>query len=432
MAGSWTIFNSMRRKLRIFILAAVVYAPCVSLAQDTAYAFGGHVKPRLRGQTFADESIFRALTGSSALDLEADLRLNFEIDRGPWSFETAYQLFAGYGDRIEYSRSLQGDVLLSADRLPNDRRRLMNLTDIIRDKGKFAALHRLDRLWLRFSGEKTVVRIGRQAISWGNGFFFAPMDLVNPFDPAAIDTEYKPGDDMIYVQYLRDNGDDLQAAAVIRRDVVSGDVDADEGTITVKYHALTESAEFDLLLAKTYDRPTAGLGANRSIGGAVWRGDVVITDVRSGVKAQVVTNINYSWTWADRNVSGVVEYYYNGFGQKAGHYDPPSLAQNPELLQRLARGETFSLGRHYLAGGLTIEMTPLWQMAPNAFINVADPSALLQLVTQYSLGDNAVLLGAINVPVGGNGTEYGGIESGIDDVYLSSGVGVFAQLAWYF
>ena len=36
----------------------------------------------------------------------------------------------------------------------------------------------------------------------------APMDLMNPFDPATIDTEYKAGDDMLYFQYLQDGGND--------------------------------------------------------------------------------------------------------------------------------------------------------------------------------------------------------------------------------
>ena len=62
------------------------------------------------------------------------------------------------------------------------------------------------------------MKFGRQAITWGNGLFYAPMDLVNPFDPATIDTEYKAGDDMLYLQYLQDNGNDLQAAVVVRRD----------------------------------------------------------------------------------------------------------------------------------------------------------------------------------------------------------------------
>ena len=42
------------------------------------------------------------------------------------------------------------------------------------------------------------------------------------------------------------------------------------------------------------------------------------------------------------------------------------------------------------------------------------------------------LLGSINIPLGGNGTEFGGIESGVPGRYLSRGAGVFAQIAWYF
>jgi len=37
-------------------------------------------------------------------------------------------------------------------------------------------------------------------LSWGNGLVFSPMDIVNPFDPTAVDTEYKAGDDMLYGQ----------------------------------------------------------------------------------------------------------------------------------------------------------------------------------------------------------------------------------------
>jgi hypothetical protein len=41
-------------------------------------------------------------------------------------------------------------------------------------------------------------------------------------------------------------------------------------------------------------------------------------------------------------------------------------------------------------------------------------------------------LGSINVPIGYDGSEFGGIDSGLADTYLSTGVGIFAQLAWYF
>ena len=106
--------------------------------------------------------------------------------------------------------------------------------------------------------------------------------------------------------------------------------------------------------------------------------------------------------WAERNVSGSAEYY-----RSAGD-------------------------RNYFAGSLMVEMTPLWIVTPTLIGNADDPSALLQVITQYSLGDNTTFLGSLNLPLGGNGTEFGGPETGIPGRYLSFDVGVFAQLAWYF
>ncbi len=401
-------------------------------AGETSYFFGGHTKGRIIAQEYPANSIFNELTGSHSRDLESVLRLNFEADKDPWSLQASYQLFSLYGDRIEYSRDLPAVSPLVFDRLPNDRRRLFDLTTELQDDGKFAALHRLDRLWAGYSSEKTVLRFGRQAITWGNGFFYSPMDIVNPFDPAAIDTEYKAGDDMLYGQYLRNNGDDTQAAVVFRRNIVTNDVDSDESTTAIKYHGIAGDSEFDILLGQSYGDPTIGFGGNRSVGGAVWRGDLVVTDTGDSTVAQIVVNLSYSWLWRGKNMSGVLEVYHNGFGQRGGNYDPSSLAGNPELLQRLARGELYTLGRDYLALSTTIEMTPLWTLTPNLFTNLADGSALLQLVSQNNLGDNLTFLGALNLPIGPDGSEYGGIETGEPGQFFSTGPGVFAQIAWYF
>jgi len=393
---------------------------------------GGHTKFRLLGQSFPDNSLIRQIAGADSIDLESDVRLDFSAGTDRWSFAAAYQLFALHGDSIEWTRDLGATASPFIERLPNDERRLLDLTDIIRDRGRSALLHRLDRLALTYTSEKAVVRFGRQALSWGNGLFYAPMDLVNPFDPATIDTEFKAGDDMLYLQYLRDNGDDVQSAAVVRRNPVTGNVEADEATVAIKYHRFAADSEYDLLVAESYGDTVLGLGGVRSIGGAIWRGDVVATETADAVRVQVVTNLSYSWIWAGRNVSGAIEYYFNGFGQHDGRYDPLSLAGNPELLARLSRGELFALGRHYVAGSLLIEMSPLWTVTPTLLANVEDPSALLQFVTQYSLSDNMTLLGSLNVPLGRDGSEFGGIDAGPPNTYLSTGVGLFAQLAWYF
>jgi hypothetical protein len=208
-------------------------------------------------------------------------------------------------------------------------------------------------------------------------------------------------------------------------------VEQEQATVAAKYHGLAGGSEYDLLVARHYDDAVLGLGGTWSPGGAVLRGDLVVTDTDTDTYLQVVANWSYSWTWRGRNMSGALEYHFNGFGQHDGRYNPASLAANPDLLVRVARGETFTLGRHYLAGSVLIEMSPLWTVTPTVLANIADPSALLQIVTSRSLSDNVTFLGSVNVPVGPSGSEFGGIDAG-NGLYLSSGPGVYAQLAWYF
>jgi len=420
---------SSNKLLKVLLFLAVA---SVATAQETEYQFDGHVKTRLLGDWYPKDSFFYQLAGDNALDLDNDLRLNFNASNGSWEFDAAWQLFAGYGDRKEFTGLLPSDNGIFRGALPDDDRRLFNLTSVIEDEGKFAALHRLDRVWVGYTGDKAVLRFGRQAISWGNGLIFSPLDIVNPFDPTTVDTEYKAGDDMLYGQYLSDNGNDIQAAYVFRRDLVSGDPDSKESTAAVKYHGILGESEYDFLLAQHYNDSTFGIGGNRSLGGAVLRGDLIITDATSGTKTQAVVNLSYSWIWSGKNVSGVVEYYFNEFGQEKDRYDLASIANNTDLAKRLARGDAFTIGRHYLAGGITVELTPLWTLTPNVFANLEDGSALVQVVSNHNLSQNAEFRAALNVPLGPSGSEFGGIGTAMPGVYLSTDLALFAQFAYYF
>jgi hypothetical protein len=237
---------------------------------------------------------------------------------------------------------------------------------------------------------------------------------------------------MFYAQYLLDSGNDLQAVAVVRRNPVSGDVEHDQSSLAIKYHGFWDDLEYDLLAAEHYGDFTLGLGASTDFGGAIWRGDLVWNNTDSGSVFSVVGGVSYSGVVGGHNWTGFMEYYYNGFGQTNGNYSPDALASNPELLKRLARGEVFNLGRHYLGTSVSFEMTPLLLLTPNIFINLTDPSALAQLVLSYDWKQDLQVLGALNFPVGPNGSEYGGIDTAQPGLYLSTGPSLFAQLAWYF
>ena len=357
-------------------------------AQEGGIDLLGHTKFRLVGQHFDENSVFSDVAGSTAVDAAGELRLNLSFDRAGWALQADYQLIAANSEFLPAG-------------LPSDDERLFDLTHTLHDGSENATLHRLDRFWVGYTGDKTVVRLGRQALSWGNGLFFTPMDLVNPFDPTTIDTEYKTGDDMIYAQYLRDTGDDVQGAIVFRRDPLTGDAERDAATAAFKYHGFAGETEYDLLLAEDRGDTVIGLGGARSVGGAVVRADLVVTDAPDEMVTEFVANLSYSWVWAEKNVSASAEYYYD---------DRTS----------------------YVAGSLMIEMSPLWLLTPTVVANANDPSALIQIVTQYSLSDNMSFLASLNVPAGADGTEYGGPESALPGRFLSFEFGVFAQLAWYF
>jgi len=414
------------------ILAGTAPADASEAPGTTAdWAFGGHLKYQFNGQTYAEDSLFRTVVGTPATDHGLEARLKLAASRSGWDFQSDYQFIALYGDSLELAQGLPGSAL-PLQRVVSDAHRWWNLTRRYIEASDSVWVQRLDRLNISYTTANTAWRFGRQAISWGNGLIFNPADVFNPFDPAAVDKEYKTGDDMLYGQVLFGNGSDLQGVAVVRRNPVSGDVEQDQSSLAGKYHGFLGLNEYDLLAASHYGELLLGVGGNFSGGGAVWRGDITWTDSDGGDVISAVAGANYSWTWGGRNVSGVLEYYYAGFGQRGGAYAPADLADNPALLERIARGELYTLARNYLAASATVEMTPLFLLTPTVFLNLDDPSAMAQIVIQYDLCQDFLLRAALNVPVGPEGSEYGGIESPVEGYYLSTGPGLFAQLAWYF
>jgi len=419
-------------KRTVLLLLAVSWALAAQAQSvDSGWQIGGHSKFRLNYFTYPDDSVFADALGSSSVDTGADARIKFAKRHGGWDFKADYQLIGIYADTLELSEQLPG-AIFPAGRVINDDRRWFDLTWDLAESSKGTLLHRLDRLSLGYTTDHTVWRFGRQAISWGNGMVFSPMDIFNPFDPAAVDKEYKTGDDMLYGQYLFNNGSDMQAVAVVRRNPLTGDVDKDQSSLAFKYHGFIGMNEFDLLVAEHYADRVIGAGGTLSLGGAVLRGDLTWTSTDLDDVFSAVSSLSYSWTWGGKNISGLLEYYYNGFGQRHSDYSMQSLLQNPDLLLRIERGELFTLARHYVAASAMVEINPLFLLTPNLFVNLEDPSALLQIVAQYDWKQNLQVLGALNIPVGASGTEYGGIEAPVDGQYFSSGPGLFAQLAWYF
>jgi len=409
---------------RCLLLVALLPALCAHA--DMAGFVGGHAKLQGTASLYPQGSLWREALDGSELDRGGELRLRWQQRAGAWEAAADYQLLTLH----RQAPPLPLAVEPGQSALPDDDRRWWDLTHEIDSSEDSLTLQRLDRLHIGYTSERGVLRLGRQAVSWGNGLLFNPVDLFNPFDPTAIDTEYKTGDDMLYAQYLLPSGSDWQLVQVQRRDE-QGRVNSAVSSSALKFHGFGLEREYDLMLAQHFDELLLAAGASTNLGEAVLRGDLLFADTTTGWTGSAVINATWSWIWGERNVSGVLEYYFNGHGLRQADYDLETLTQEQALLARLQRGELFTLGRHYLAASLLVELTPLLQLTPTLFANVGDGSALAQLALRWDVRQDWQLLGALNLPLGPAGTEYGGIRAG-QGTDLATGPALFAQLAWYF
>jgi hypothetical protein len=423
----------MRYFLCVLCVSASSNLIGLSSARADGWQFGGHAKYQYTYTAWRADDLGAVLGDDPANDQALDLRLKAENRAGAWDTAAHYELLAVGGDAPAARRRIAAAGWLASGTttaLPDDRRRLFDLTDEIADRERRAAVHRFDRLSLGHSTGGRAVRFGRQAVSWGNGLVFHPLDFVNPFSPIAIDKEYKTGDDMLYGQWLAGAGGDVQAIWVPRRDPATREVESGESSYAAKWRLKTGGFDLDLLAARHYDEKLAGVGVVKSVGGAVWRLDAAYTGLENDDDAfLLVTNFDYSWTWGGKNVYGYAEYFRNGVGETdRARYVSPGAA----LSARIARGELFTYARDYAAAGLQIEFTPLFNLHNTLIFNLNDRSLFLQVRGVYDWRQNTQLMAGVSLSSGERGTEYGGVPVPAAGAFLAPGRAAYLRLAYYF
>ena len=101
------------------------------------------------------------------------------------------------------------------------------------------------------------------------------------------------------------------------------------------------------------------------------------------------------------NLSGVIEYHYNGFG--AG--DPEGyLTLAREQGSRLSRGQIAGLGQHYAGAFLGYQPHPLVNLGLVYIQNLTDGSLILGPTVDYSISDEVRLSFSGFIPMGREAT----------------------------
>ena len=377
--------------------------------------WGGHLRGGGMVSSVDDRSIYGSVGAGTYLDGETDFRLKNKTWAGEiYSFEWHYEAVLRGGDTLQKTNALQAaggsaaGTALIAPVFISDQTSFFDLSSVITEGDDYIAYHRLDRLVLAAQPALGTAAIGRQALTWGNGLVFNPMDLFNPFRPTDMERDYKIGEDMALLQVQGWKIDDIQMVYVPRRNPQTGAVTNAQSSLAGKLHQAFALFEVDLMAGLNYDNPVVGFGATRTVGGAVWRADLTWTRLSDRETDSdfltAVTNLDYAWTWGGKNVYGLLEYYYNGLG-KSNYADAFS---DPDMLAMLARGEMFTLGRNYLAGQLQYEFHPLVILSLGVINNLADPSGTVQPRMEWSAAQNVQVVLSGTVHYGREGTEYGG------------------------
>ena len=412
-------------------VAGLVAALCAGPA--AGLEFDARIKLFGTASALPAHDLQRRLGGTPAYDGNADLRLMLRQTAGPFTFLADHALTWVSGDSHGFANALQPTL----DQSPSgDHQRTLNLTWEIDQGARHRSWGRFDRLAVQYRGGPWALTLGRQAVSWGSGLVFQPMDLFNPFAPTTVDRDYKAGDDLLLVERLLPNGGDLQLLVVGHRTRQGLGASAhfpslersrgaaapiteaawrNQGrtSVALRWHGFAGQAEFDLLAARHYADRVLGVSLRLPVGLALLRSDLVATRLdRGGWKGSGLVNLDASFVLGRRNAYVFAEYFHNGFGlhrlPKDGEALPLALAH------RLQRGEVFSRMRDYLALGGNLEWHPLVNQSLTLIGNLGDGSLLLQTSVTHERGDRQRLQLGLVVPLGGRGKEFGGVPAGLD------------------
>lgn len=292
----------------------------------------------------------------------------------------------------------------------------------------FAGTFNLDRLLVRWSGDKTDVTIGRQAVAWGNAKMVNPTDILTPYAFTELDTEYRYGVDAVRIRHAFSAMSEVDVGYVFGP---GGDMA--KSALFVRGKTYIAETDATLTFMRFREHAMVGLDLARAFGGTgTWIETAIVETNRFNNDIEENTYLRLS-IGADRQLTptiyGFLEYHYNGAGadKRAGYI---SRSIQPAYTD----GAVYLLGKHYLAMGLNVQLTPLTTLNGTLLSNIVDSSAFLTTRLEHSLSDNLDASIGIYLKTGKTPTvppQSGILPGSFDEFGIYPGL-LYVSLRWYF
>ena len=319
-------------------------------------------------------------------------RLRFNLSYAPadtLSFAVAYDFTPRVQDPLLFSQSpFAVGVASSRYRVVDFDVQLYPSVD--EPPGSVGIYHNLDRASVQFSTDFADFSIGRDAIAWGSARVVNPTDVVAPYTYDQLDTEDRVGVDAIRVRIP------VGVMGEVDTGYIAGtDFNFDKSAVFLRTQLNAAETDFSIVLLEFQKDLLVGLDVARGIGGAgFWlESAYVLTtpfdDEPDPSEDYLRTSIGLDYSFGGETYA-FIEYHFNGVGAKK----PDSYLTNLEQ-SAYTRGGVYLLSRHYLAPGVTHQVTPLISVSGQMLFNLSDPSILVAPQIAYNIAED------IHLSIGG-------------------------------
>jgi hypothetical protein len=263
--------------------------------------------------------------------------------------------------------------------------RILDLEYIHHRGDRAAILSELDRLSLTFDASSTSIIAGRQAVSWGEAYYYNIEDLFGAFPITETNRLHKPGIDALSAAYSLGPFSDLSFVLVPSDDKDNSAAarllfPAGKGSLTLTIGSILETEKW-------------GAGYTVDVSGTKLYGACLLSVPEDG------DNFTEAVLGAERQVGPYThvlgELYYNGWGA-----DDPEDYAGLQLTERYLEGGALTLGKLNAGVQISRQMTALLTITPAVFANLSDGSTLLRMDGSYSLSDFSVLTGGVFLGLG--------------------------------
>jgi hypothetical protein len=360
-------------------------------ADEHPFKLRGYIKPLFKLTDF--KSLDLKVEGSNAEEPEIEgsltttVRFNlfWKPDKSV-SSEIAYELTP----RIQDSDVSQSSVTVQAAdslsyRAIDSGEKMYSSSD----NSDIQIFHNIDRAFVTFSPLFGDIHIGRQPIAFGSAHVINPTDILTSFTYIELNKEERFGIDAVRMKIP------VGSLSEIDMGVVIGD------NFSVKESAVFLRGKF--FMFETDITPLAiifkqNLLLGFDIAGSIkdagywFEGAHVYANIADDhISAQdyfrFSSGLDYSFS---EDFYAYIEYHFNGAGESSpDNYSALILGfENPIAYQE---GAVYLNGRHYIAPGLSYQVTPLLTFLAQVLYNTGDKSILLSPNIQYSLSNNTLI-----------------------------------------